>query len=39
MHMKVSDEMKFENRVELSMLKELREIMLIAYFVTGDLVQ
>ena len=37
--MKVSDEMKFENRVELSMLKELREIMLVAHFVTSDFVQ
>ena len=39
MRMKVSDEMKFETSVELSMLKELREIILIAYFVTGDFVQ
>ena len=37
--MNVSDEIKFETRVELSMLKELREIMLIAYLVTGDFVQ
>ena len=31
MHMKVSDEMKFQTRVELSMLNELRGIMLIAF--------
>ena len=39
MHIEVSDEMKIETRVELSMLKELREIILIAYFVTDDFVQ
>ena len=39
MHMKVSDGMKFETRVELSMLYELWEIILIAYFVTSDFVQ
>ena len=36
MHMKVSDEMKFQTRVELSMLNELRGGNAHCFFVTND---